>query len=209
MRKIFSLVLVLLVFLKISSQNNNDLIIDSAQKNNLRQSFSIGWSNPINSTLSLFNGDSKERIGILVDYQSFISKSNFYRIHTKFSPSNQDNIFTLNNFLISIEKGRFLINNEKLNLGHGNGPYLRCNIYRGQAVSGAKAVWSADYYGIGWEYSMFLDYKINEKIYLNVIANLNLGFHQDYYLNGSLRQEYWNLKMANQQLMSIAIKKYL
>ena len=209
MRKIFSLVLVLLVFLKISSQNNNDLIIDSAQKNNLRQSFSIGWSNPINSTLSLFNGDSKERIGILVDYQSFISKNNFYRIHTKFSPSNQDNIFTLNNFLISIEKGRFLINNEKLNLGHGNGPYLRCNIYRGQAVSGAKAVWSADYYGIGWEYSMFLDYKINEKIYLNVIANLNLGFHQDYYLNGSLRQEYWNLKMANQQLMSIAIKKYL
>jgi hypothetical protein len=56
---------------------------------------------------------------------------------------------------------------------------------------------------------MFLDYKINEKIYLNVIGNLNLGFHQNYYLNGNSRQEDWSLKMANQQLISIAIKKYL
>jgi hypothetical protein len=209
MRKIFSLVLILLVFLKISAQKNNDLIIDSAQKNDLRQSFSIGWSNPVTSTLSLFDENSRERIGILVDYQLFISKNNFYRFHTKFSANNQKNIFALNNFLISIEKGRFLINNEKLSLGHGSGPYLRCNIYRGQAVSGARVIWSADYYGIGWEYFMFLDYKINEKIYLNVIGNLNLGFHQNYYLNGNSRQEDWSLKMANQQLISIAIKKYL
>ena len=209
MRKIFSLVLILLVFLKISSQNNNDLIIASAQVNNLRKSFSIGWSNPITSTLSLFDENPRERIGILVDYQLFISKNNFYRFHTKFSANNQKNIFALNNFLISIEKGRFLINSEKLNLGHGSGPYFRCNIYRGQAVSGARALWSADYYGIGWEYFMFLDYLIKEKIHLNVIASLNLGIHQNYDLNGGLIQEYWSLKMANQQLISIAIKKYL
>jgi len=209
MQKIFSLVLILLVFFKISAQNNNDLIIDSAQKNDLRQSFSIGWSNPITSTLSLFDENLRERIGILVDYQLFISKNNFYRFHTKFSANNQKNIFALNNFLISIEKGRFLINSEKYNLGHGSGPYLRCNIYRGQAVSGAKALWSADYYGIGWEYFMFLDYLIKEKIHLNVIASLNLGLHQNYDLNGGLIQEYWSLKMANQQLISIAIKKYL
>tara|TARA_B100000767_G_scaffold216802_1_gene204409 strand:+ start:60 stop:689 length:630 start_codon:yes stop_codon:yes gene_type:complete len=209
MRKIFSLVLILLVFLKISAQKNNDLIIDSAQKNDLRQSFSIGWSNPITSTLSLFDENPRERIGILVDYQLFISKNIFYRFHTKFSANNQKNIFALNNFLISIEKGRFLINSEKLNLGHGSGPYLRCNIYRGQAVSGAKALWSADYYGIGWEYFMFLDYLIKEKIHLNVITNLNLGIHQNYDRSGNIDQEYWSLKMANQQLISIAIKKYL
>ena len=133
MRKIFSLVLIFLVFLKISSQNNNVLILDSVEKNDLRQSFSIGWSNPITSTLSLFDEKPRERIGILVDYQLFVSKNNFYRFHTKFSANNQNNIFALSNFLISIEKGRFLINSEKLNLGHGSGPYLRCNIYRGQA----------------------------------------------------------------------------
>lgn len=209
MRKIFSLVLIFLVFLKISSQNNNDLIIESVEKNDLRQSFSIGWSNPITSTLSLFDEKPRERFGILVDYQLFVSKNNFYRFHTKFSANNQNNIFALNNFLISIEKGRFLINREKLNLGHGSGPYLRCNIYRGQAVSGAKTVWSADYYGIGWEYFMFLDYLIKEKIHLNIIASLNLGLHQNYDLDGGLRQEYWSLKMANQQLISLAIKKYL
>ena len=64
------------VFLKISSQNNNDLIIESVEKNDLRQSFSIGWSNPITSTLSLFDEKPRERIGILVDYQLFISKNN-------------------------------------------------------------------------------------------------------------------------------------
>jgi len=209
MSKIFLLGSIFLVFLKINSQNNNDLITDSIERNDLRQSYTVGWSNPLTSTLSLFDQNSKEKIGILVNYQFFVSKNNFYRIHTKFSPSNQDNIFTLNNFLISIEKGRFLINNEKLNLGHGNGPYLRCNIYRGQAVSGAKVIWSADYYGIGWEYFMFFDYFINDDIHLNIIANLNLGLHQNYDLSGNLRQEYWSLKMANQQLISIGIKKYL
>lgn len=184
-------------------------MLDSVEKNDLRQSFSIGWSNPITSTLSLFDEKPRERIGILVDYQLFVSKNNFYRFHTKFSANNQNNIFALNNFLVSIEKGRFLINREKLNLGHGSGPYLRCNIYRGQAVSGAKTVWSADYYGIGWEYFMFLDYLIKEKIHLNIIVSLNLGLHQNYDLDGGLRQEYWSLKMANQQLISLAIKKYL
>ena len=209
MRKVFSLVLIFLVFLKINSQENISLISDSLQKDDIEQSFSIGWSNPINSTLSLFRGNSKKRIGILVDYQSFISKNNFYRFHTKFSANNQDNVFALNNFLISIEKGSVLINKDKFNFGHGSGPYFRCNIYRGQVVTGAKAVWSTDYYGIGWEYFMFLDYLIKEKIHLNIIASLNLGLHQNYDINGGLRQEYWSLKMANQQLISLAIKKYL
>ena len=56
---------------------------------------------------------------------------------------------------------------------------------------------------------MFLDYLIKEKIHLNVIANLNLGIHQNYDRSGNIDQEYWSLKMANQQLISIAIKKYL
>ena len=94
MRKIFSLILIFLVFLKISSQNNNALILDSVEKNDLRQSFSIGWSNPITSTLSLSDEKPRERIGILVDYQLFVSKNNFYRFHTKFSANNQNNIFS-------------------------------------------------------------------------------------------------------------------
>lgn len=56
---------------------------------------------------------------------------------------------------------------------------------------------------------MFLDYLIKEKIHLNIIVSLNLGLHQNYDLDGGLRQEYWSLKMANQQLISLAIKKYL
>ena len=111
--------------------------------------------------------------------------------------------------LISHLQQLLQLKQENLNLGHGSGPYLRCNIYRGQAVSGAKTVWSADYYGIGWEYFMFLDYLIKEKIHLNIIVSLNLGLHQNYDLDGGLRQEYWSLKMANQQLISLAIKKYL
>ena len=54
-------------------------------------------------------------------------------------------------------------------------------------------------------------------IFLNIIANFNIGFHQYYeatIVNSSggtaaLSQEYWGLRLANQQLISIAIKKYL
>ena len=47
MRKIFLLGSIFLVFFKINSQNNNDLITDSVERNDLRQSFTVGWSNPL------------------------------------------------------------------------------------------------------------------------------------------------------------------
>ena len=102
-------------------------------------------------------------------------------------------------------------------IGHGTGPYFRCNIYRGQAVAGTQAFWSSDYFGIGLEYFMFLEYSLKKDVFLNIIANFNVGFHQYYeatIVNSSggtatISQEYWGLRLANQQLISIAVKKYL
>ena len=64
---------------------------------------------------------------------------------------------------------------------------------------------------------MFLEYLIKKDVFLNIIANFNIGFHQYYEStiinnNGgtaSFSQEYWGIKLANQQLISVAIKKYL
>jgi hypothetical protein len=145
------------------------------------------------------------------------SENNFYRVHSKFSPSYKNSMLSLNNFLISISKGKWLLDERKTNIGHGIGPYFRCNIYRGQAVAGTQAFWSSDYFGLGLEYFMFLEYLIKKDVYLNLVANFNIGFHQYYQatiVNSSggtaaLSQEYWGLKLANQQLISIALKKYL
>ena len=59
---------------------------------------------------------------------------------------------------------------------------------------------------------MFIDYKIKENLYLNFLLNINLGLHQYYdatIINGINSQEYWGLKMANQQLISLSLKKLL
>ena len=84
-------------------------------------------------------------------------------------------------------------------------------------MAGTQAFWSSDYFGTGLEYFMFLEYLLKKDVFLNIIANFNVGFHQYYeatIVNSSggtaaLSQEYWGLRLANQQLISIAIKKYL
>jgi hypothetical protein len=196
------------VFAQINNEDEN---------NDFSHSISIGWSNPISSILTLFNSKDEEKFGVLIDYQMTISENRFYRVHSKFSPSYKNPMLSLNNFLISISKGKWLIDKENINIGHGIGPYFRCNIYRNQAVAGTQVFWSSDYFGTGLEYFIFLEYLLKKDIFLNIIANFNIGFHQYYeatIVNSSggtaaLSQEYWGLRLANQQLISIAIKKYL
>ena len=208
----FLLLFTVLVYSHVFSQINNKY-----ENNDISHAISIGWSNPISSISTLFNSDNDEKFGVLIDYQMTISENNFYRAHSKFSPSYKNPMLSLNNFLISISKGKPLIYKENINFGHGIGPYFRCNIYRGQAVAGTQAFWSSDYFGIGLEYFMFLEYLLKKDVFLNIIANFNVGFHQYYeatIVNSSggsaaLSQEYWGLRLANQQLISIAIKKYL
>ncbi|MCH1612347.1 MAG: hypothetical protein L7S72_03545 [Flavobacteriales bacterium] len=194
------------------TQINNEV-----ESNDFSHAISIGWSNPISSISTLFDSKNEEKFGILIDYQMNISENNFYRVHSKFSPSYKNPMLSLNNFLISISKGKWLFEKRNTNIGHGIGPYFRCNIYRGQAVAGTQAFWSSDYFGTGLEYFMFLEYLIKKDLFINVVANFNIGFHQYYeatIVNSSggsaaLSQEYWGLRLANQQLISIAIKKYL
>ena len=194
------------------TQINNEV-----ESNDFSHAISIGWSNPISSISTLFDSKNEEKFGILIDYQMNISENNFYRVHSKFSPSYKNPMLSLNNFLISISKGKWLFEKRNTNIGHGIGPYFRCNIYRGQAVAGTQAFWSSDYFGTGLEYFMFLEYLIKKDLFINVVANFNIGFHQYYeatIVNSSggsaaLSQEYWGLRLANQQLISIAIQKYL
>jgi hypothetical protein len=212
MYKFLSLLFILTGYSHVFSQINNE-----DESNEISHAISIGWSNPISSISTLFNSNNEEKFGVLIDYQMTISENNFYRVHSKFSPSYKNPMLSLNNFLISISKGKWLLEKRKTNIGHGIGPYFRCNIYRGQAVAGTQAFWSSDYFGIGVEYFIFLEYLIKKDVFFNVVANFNIGFHQYYestIVNSSggtaaLSQEYWGLRLANQQLISIAIKKYL
>jgi len=187
------------------------------ENNDFSHSICIGWSNPTSLISTLFDSKKEEKFGVLIDYQMTISENNFYRVHSKFSPSYKNPMLSLNNFLISISKGKWLIDKRNINIGHGIGPYFRCNIYRSQAASGTQAFWSSDYFGTGLEYFMFLEYLLKKDVFLNIIANFNIGFHQYYDTtiinsNGgtaAFSQEYWGIRLANQQLISIAIKKYL
>tara|TARA_B100000768_G_scaffold3047_1_gene3804 strand:+ start:905 stop:1543 length:639 start_codon:yes stop_codon:yes gene_type:complete len=206
------LIFILLGYSHVFSQINNE-----DENNDISHAISIGWSNPISSISTLFDSKNEEKFGVLIDYQITISENNFYRVHSKFSPSYKNPMLSLNNFLISVNKGKWLIDKRNTKIGHGIGPYFRCNIYRGQAAAGTQAFWSSDYFGTGLEYFMFLEYSIKKDIFLNIIANFNIGFHQYYEAtivnsNGgtaALSQEYWGLRLTNQQLISIAIKKYL
>ena len=212
MYKFLLLFFIVLAYSHVFSQKNYE-----DENNDISHAISIGWSNPISSISTLFNSNNEEKFGVLIDYQMIISENNFYRVHSKFSPSYKNPRLSLNNFLISISKGKWLIEKGNINFGHGIGPYFRCNIYRGQAVTGTQAFWSSDYFGTGLEYFMFLEYLLKKDVFLNIIANFNVGFHQYYeatIVNSSggtaaLSQEYWGLRLANQQLISIAIKKYL
>ena len=185
---------------------------DEAKINSLSQSISFGWSNPISLTRSILNPVQKEKIGVLIDYQLYNNDKNFYRAHVKFSPSYSKPTFTLNNFLISFHKGKQIIQKDNFKFGHGLGPYFKCNIYRNQQSSGTQVFWSSDYFGFGAEYFIFLDYKIKENLYFNFLLNINFGLHQYYdatIVNGINSQEYWGIKTANQQLISLSLKKQL
>ena len=143
------------------TQINNEV-----ESNDFSHAISIGWSNPISSISTLFDSKNEEKFGILIDYQMNISENNFYRVHSKFSPSYKNPMLSLNNFLISISKGKWLFEKRNTNIGHGIGPYFRCNIYRGQAVAGTQAFWSSDYFGTGLEYFMFLEYLIKKDLFI-------------------------------------------
>ena len=185
---------------------------DEAKINSLSQSISFGWSNPISLTRSILDPVQQEKIGFLIDYQLYNNDKNFYRAHLKFSPSYSKPTFTLNNFLISFHKGKQIIQKDNFKFGHGLGPYFKCNIYRNQQSSGTQVFWSSDYFGFGAEYFIFLDYKIKETLYFNFLLNINFGLHQYYdatIVNGVNSQEYWGIKTANQQLISLSLKKQL
>tara|TARA_Y100000766_G_scaffold41105_1_gene31117 strand:- start:3171 stop:3797 length:627 start_codon:yes stop_codon:yes gene_type:complete len=185
---------------------------DEAKINSLSQSISFGWSNPISLTRSILDPVQQEKIGFLIDYQLYNNDKNFYRAHVKFSPSYSKPTFTLNNFLISFHKGKQIIQKDNFKFGHGLGPYFKCNIYRNQQSSGTQVFWSSDYFGFGAEYFIFLDYKIKETLYFNFLLNINFGLHQYYdatIVNGVNSQEYWGIKTANQQLISLSLKKQL
>ena len=185
---------------------------DEAKINSLSQSISFGWSNPISLTRSILDPIQQEKIGFLIDYQLYNNDENFYRAHVKFSPSYSKPTFTLNNFLISFHKGKQIIQKDNFKFGHGLGPYFKCNIYRNQQSSGTQVFWSSDYFGFGAEYFVFLDYKIKENLYFNFLLNINFGLHQYYdatIVNGVNSQEYWGIKTANQQLISLSLKKQL
>ena len=200
------MLVLLLLNLRILSQESEDEIYS------LSQSISFGWSNPISLTRSILDPVQQEKIGFLIDYQLYNNDKNFYRAHVKFSPSYSKPTFTLNNFLISFHKGKQIIQKDNFKFGHGLGPYFKCNIYRNQQSSGTQVFWSSDYFGFGAEYFIFIDYKIKENLYLNFLLNINLGLHQYYdatIVNGVNSQEYWGIKTANQQLISLSLKKQL
>lgn len=200
------MLVLLLLNLRIFSQESEDEIYS------LSQSISFGWSNPISLTRSILDPVQQEKIGFLIDYQLYNNDKNFYRAHVKFSPSYSKPTFTLNNFLISFHKGKQIIQKDNFKFGHGLGPYFKCNIYRNQQSSGTQVFWSSDYFGFGVEYFIFLDYKIKENLYFNFLLNINFGLHQYYdatIVNGVNSQEYWGIKTANQQLISLSLKKQL
>lgn len=200
------MLVLLLLNLRIFSQESEDEIYS------LSQSISFGWSNPISLTRSILDPVQQEKIGFLIDYQLYNNEKKFYRAHVKFSPSYSKPTFTLNNFLISFHKGKQIIQKDNFKFGHGLGPYFKCNIYRNQQSSGTQVFWSSDYFGFGAEYFIFLDYKIKENLYFNFLLNINFGLHQYYdatIVNGINSQEYWGIKTANQQLISLSLKKQL
>ena len=166
MYKFLSLLFSLTLYSHVFSQINNE-----DESNEISHAISIGWSNPISSISTLFNSNNEEKFGVLIDYQMTISENNFYRVHSKFSPSYKNPMLSLNNFLISINKGKWLMDKKNTKIGHGTGPYFRCNMYRGQAVAGTQAFWSSDYFGIGLEYFMFLEYSLKKDVFLNIIAS--------------------------------------
>ena len=168
------LIFILLGYSHVFSQINNE-----DENNDISHAISIGWSNPISSISTLFDSKNEEKFGVLIDYQITISENNFYRVHSKFSPSYKNTMLSLNNFLISVNKGKWLIDKRNTKIGHGIGPYFRCNIYRGQTVAGTQAFWSSDYFGTGLDYFMFLEYSLKPKLFKLWLPSIEPDEHAD------------------------------
>ena len=152
-----------------------------------------------------------ENIGIYFDFIAETSASDFLRSHIKFHPSKTPYTLQMNEFLVSIEKGKIIKSFDKFILGHGIGPYYRTNIIRSSVGQGIQAQWNSNYHGFGIQYHLFNDIQFNNGWSLNLLVQLNLGLHQNFtnaVLN-SVTNEVWEFRTANQQLFSVGVKKKL
>ena len=174
----------------------------------LTKSFAFGWSNPV-SFIGNINDVINENIGIYIDFTAQTSKSNYLRSHIKFHPSKTTYTLEMNEFLVSIEKGEIIKSFEKFILGHGIGPYYRTNIIRSSVGQGIQAQWNSNYHGFGIQYHFSNDIQFNNGWSLNLLVQLNLGLHQNFTsaVLSSTTNEVWELRIANQQLFSIGVKK--
>ena len=202
--KRFLLFIILLITFSVNGQGNNEL------ENSLQKQFSIGWSNPI-SFVANISDVNYENIGIYFDFIAQTSASDFLRSHIKFHPAKTPYTLEMNDFLVSIEKGKIIKSLEKITMGHGIGPYYRTNIIRSSIGQGIQAQWNSNYHGFGIQYHLFNDIEFNNGWSLNLLVQLNLGLHQNFtsaVLN-STTNEVWEFRTANQQLFSVGVKKKL
>lgn len=180
------------------------------QTDALTKSIAFGWSNPF-SFIRNSNKVINENIGIYFDFVAETSASDFLRNHIKFHPSKTSYTLEMNEFLVSIEKGKIIKSLDKFILGHGIGPYYRTNIIRSSVGQGIQAQWNSNYHGFGIQYHLFNDIQFNNGWSLNLLVQLNLGLHQNFtsaVLN-SITNEVWEFRTANQQLFSVGVKKKL
>ena len=115
----------------------------------------------------------------------------------------------MNEFLVSIEKGKIIKSFEKFILGHGVGPYYRTNIIRSSVGQGIQAQWNTNYHGFGIQYHLSNDIQFNNGWSLNLLVQLNLGLHQNFTsaVLSSTTNEVWEFRSTNQQLFSLGVKK--
>lgn len=201
---------ILLIFFIKTSFSQEIYSSKSEEKEEKYNYISFGWSNPISLTKSILTDDLNEKLGFYLDYSLNIEENKIVKIHIKTSPFYATQKLTLENFLVSIDYIKLITQRDKYTLGHGAGTYFRCNIYRSQPVAGLQTFWSSDFFGVGIQYHVFLDYELKDDLWINIITNLNLGLHQTYdntINNGIEAQEIWRFKTKNQQLISIGIKK--
>ena len=156
----------LILFLKPSfSQEVNNY--PSEEKEEKFNYISFGWSNPISLTRSILIDDLNEKLGLYLDYSLNIEENKLVKIHIKTSPFYATQKLTLENFLASIDYIKLITLKDKYILGHGAGTYFRCNIYRSQPVAGLQTFWSSDFFGIGLQYHVFLDYELKDDLWIN------------------------------------------
>ena len=133
------------------------------QTDALTKSIAFGWSNPV-SFIGTINNMINENIGIYFDFIAETSASDFLRSHIKFHPSKTPYTLQMNEFLVSIEKGKIIKSFDKFILGHGIGPYFRTNIIRSSVGQGIQAQWNSNYHGFGIQYHLFNDIQFNNFI---------------------------------------------